>query len=61
MQRNETPTPQKKRRPCEKITFEKHYGEPLTEQEQDELADLIASIIFDSLLQSTNDKPVPTT
>lgn len=60
MQNNETPKTRKKRRPKEEYTFEKHYAEPLTEEEQDELADLIASIIFDSLLETTTDKPTPT-
>ena len=60
MQLNEIPASKKKRRLNEKITFEKHYAEPLTVQEQDELADLIASIMFDSLLETAIDKPEQT-
>jgi hypothetical protein len=53
--------PKKKRKKSDEIAFEKHYGEPLTEQEHEELADLIASIIVDSWLKRAssclNDHP----
>lgn len=61
MTRTETAAPKKIRKQPEKFTFEKHYDEPLTDEEQNELADLIASIIFDSLLDTASDKPAPTT
>jgi hypothetical protein len=53
------PAPTKKRKKSDVIAFEKHYGEPLTEQEHDELADLIASMIFDSLLKKASTNPTP--
>lgn len=52
-----TPTPKKKRQKSDVIAIEKHYGEPLTEEEQDEIADLIASVIFNSLRETIDDKP----
>jgi hypothetical protein len=61
MTRTETAAPKKIRKQPEGFTFEKHYVEPLTDEEQNELADLIASIIFDSLLETASDKPAPTT
>ncbi len=38
---------QRSRRP--ELRFEKHYGEPMTEQEFDELCHLIAEMIFDKM------------
>jgi hypothetical protein len=55
------PSPKKKRKKSDVIAFEKNFGEPLTEQELDELADLIASMIFDSLQKSASNNPTPST
>ena len=60
MTRTATAAPKKMGKRPEKFTFEKHHAEPLTDEEQNELADLIASIIFDSLLETATDKPAPT-
>jgi ribosomal protein S20 len=60
MKQENTTAQKNKRKKSDVITFEKHYGEPLTETEQDEIADLIASIVFDSLMETATDKPTPT-
>lgn len=48
----------RKRRPRQpEIRFEKHYAEPMTEQEQDELADLIAQMIYDGMMRDAGAEP----
>jgi hypothetical protein len=49
--------PKRQSKPRQPITFEKCIGEPLSEDEHNEIADLIAAMIFDNLRAKAAAKP----